>query len=158
MSQEYLIWRRGARTFEHDLQVAFWDQTNSGVGTGYRDPGWSRQASEPTPEELIDRQGRLHRYAAHNLHVPHACDLMGISVGDLRRYFGLEIRRRPYPKYSSEHSRSRTMSGCFRHSGSLVPELGRRLGREFGLDCVMDTGGWFLVDEILDKANRYIYA
>ena len=69
----------------------------SGTGAGYRDPGWSRQASEPTPEALIDKQGRLHRYADHNLRVPHDCELTGKSVGGVRRYLGLEIRRRPYP-------------------------------------------------------------
>ena len=77
------------------------------------------------------------------------CELIGISVGDLRRFLGQEIRRRPYAKHSVEHARSRTMSGCHRHSRSRIPPPGQQLGREFGLDCGMDSGGWFLVDDIL---------
>ena len=89
-------WNRGARTFEKYLQVAFWDQTNSGTGTGYRDPGWLRDMTPPTPEDTLDAKGREHRCANHNLRVPHDCELMGISVGDLRRYLGLEFRTRPF--------------------------------------------------------------
>ena len=39
-----------------------------------------------------------------------------------------------------------------------MPPLGHGLGREFCLDCAMDSVGWFLVDDILDKANRHIFA
>ena len=59
-------WRRGARTVEHYLQVAFWDQTESRAGTGHKDPGWSRQARQPSQEDLMDKDGCLRRYADHN--------------------------------------------------------------------------------------------
>ena len=59
-------WRRGARTFEDYLQVALWDQIEIRTGTGYKDPGWSPQASEPSPEDLMDKDGCVRRYADRN--------------------------------------------------------------------------------------------
>ena len=149
---------RGSRTFEEYLRAAFWDQTESGGSTGYRDPGWSRAIEAPGPESLLDAKQRMHAYSNHNRLVPSNCELIGISVGDLRRHLGLDVRRRPFHKSSDEHARSRTVSGCLRHSASLVPEPGRPLNTHNGLDCAMDTGGWFLVDEFLDKINRHVFA
>ena len=151
-------WGRGSRTFERYLQTAFWDQTESGTSTGYRDPGWSRAAIPPTAEELLDAQGMMHCYGDHNLAVPSNCELIGISVGELRRHLGLDVRRRPYPNNSDEHARSRTISGCLRHSASLIPAPGRPLNMHNGLDCAVDIGGWFLVDDFLDKVNRHVLA
>ena len=151
-------WGRGSRTFERYLQTAFWDQTESGTITGYRDPGWSRTVDPPEPEELLDAKGRMHCYADHNRLVPSNCELIGISVGELRRHLGRDVRRRPYSKNSDEHARSRTISGCLRHSASIIPDLGRPLNVHNGLDCAMDTGGWFLVGDFLDKVNRHVVA
>ena len=38
-----------------------------------------------------------------------------------------------------------------------MPAQGRLLGFQNGLGCGMDTGGWFLIDDLLDKANRHIF-
>ena len=138
-------WDRGSRTFERYLQTAFWDQTESGTSTGYRDPGWSRTVDPPEPEELLEAKGRMHCYADHNRLVSSNCELIGIGVGELRRHLGLDVRRRPHPKNSDEHARSRTISGCLRHSASLIPDPGRPLNMHNGIDCAMDTGGRFLV-------------
>ena len=54
---------RWSRTFEEYLRAAFWDQTESGGSTGYRDPGWSRAIETPDPESLLDAKQRMKAYA-----------------------------------------------------------------------------------------------
>ena len=148
-----LYWNRGSRTFEQYLRTALWDQTESGGSTGYRDHGWSRVAQVPDPESLLGAKHRMHAYSNHNHLVPSNCELLGISVGDLRRHLGLDVRRRPFSKNSDEHARSRTVSGCLRHCASLVPEPGQSLNTHNGLDCAMDTGGGSLSRSSLTRST-----
>ena len=49
------------------------------------------------------------------------------------------------------------MSGSLRHSGSMITEEGMRPGTHSGLGCGMDSGGWFVIDELLDKIHRYVF-
>ena len=99
----------------------------------------------------------LHKLADHNLKAPATCDLRGISNGDLRIHLQLNAGGRAIVKHSIQHGRARCISGCLRHSASMIPERGKRPGSRAGLACGMDSGGWFILDELLDKANRHIF-
>ena len=101
---------------------------------------------------VLDAKQRMHAYSNHNRLVPSNCELIGISVGDLRRHLGLDVRRRPFPKSSDEHARSRTASGCLRHSASLIPGPGQPLSTYNGLVCAMDTGGGSLPKMTLTRS------
>ena len=150
-------WQKGPLSFEIYLQRVFWDQTESKSPTGYVDPDWLRTAIIPTRDQLIGADGYLHRFADHNKEAPPDCELRGIGNADLWQYFGLPTGGMEFVRNSKEHGRARTISGCLRHSGSKVPEDGARPSTYNGLDCGMDSGGWFLIDELLNKINRYVF-
>ncbi|MFM7985076.1 MAG: RNA 2'-phosphotransferase, partial [Candidatus Fonsibacter sp.] len=51
---------------------------------------------------------------------------------------------------------ARSISGILRHSGSIIPQGGRYPSVRNGLGCMIDTGGWFRVEDILHAFNTYV--
>ena len=149
---------KGPTTLDDYLQKLCLDHTNTRHAIGYVDSGWTRPTRIPTKEELTDVDRRLHRFGDLTFEVPDACELRDISTTDLRKYLRLNTGGDAYSKYSPKHGRARMISGCVRHSGSLVPEEGQRPSQHNGLDCRMDSGTWFILDEFLDKVNRHVFA
>ena len=39
----------------------------------------------------------------------------------------------------------------------MIPDEGMKPGTHSGLGCEMDCGGWFVIDELMDKINRYVF-
>ena len=136
----------------------FGAKTEAKGATGYLDLGWNRTTRAPTDAQLIDARGKHHLHANHTLKVPVEHEQQVISVADLRHYLGLPAGRRGgFGKGSAEHARARCISGCLRHSGSLIPEPGEFVGLRNGFLCSMDSGGRCILDEFVILVNRYMY-
>jgi len=149
---------KGPATFEKYLSKVYWSQTEAGGATGYQDPGWLRTCPVPSAAQLTDARGRKHMYSNHNSKVPVGCELRGISVTDLRHYLGIPVGRRGgFRRGTAEHARARCISGCLRHSGSLIPAVDTFHSMRNGLGCAMDSGEWFFIDDFLNVVNRYVY-
>ena len=108
------------------MQRAYCESLSPSGETGYVDPGWSRRPTILDDDSLlIDSHGRRHQVGELTAYVPNSQELRGISVIDLRQYLGLPIRRSGgVGKTTVEHARSRCISGCLRHSGSMIPNDG----------------------------------
>ncbi|MFM7982953.1 MAG: hypothetical protein ACKPKO_26875, partial [Candidatus Fonsibacter sp.] len=89
------------------------------------------------------------------LYVPNTQELRGISVCDLRHYLGLPVGRAAYSPQSEEHTMARLISGILRHSGSVIPPKDRRPSPANGFGLEIDTGGWYMVDEVIHAVNEY---
>ncbi|MFM7980325.1 MAG: hypothetical protein ACKPKO_13515, partial [Candidatus Fonsibacter sp.] len=146
----------GPSTFAEYLQRAYWNNLVPSEDTGYVDPGWLRASPSVDESLLVDSSGRQHIVCETAAYVRSDEELRGISVCDLRHCLGLPVGRAPYTQHSDEHAVARTVSGILRHSGSVIPPDGKCPSLYRGLGLEIDTGGWFMVIDVINAFNRHV--
>lgn len=133
------FWRKGLATFDIFLGRVFRSRVVGGSPTDYVNPGWLRTAPVLNDSECTDSLHRLHAVADFDTHVHENCELRGISFEDLRKYLGLPLGLSVFfQKTSSDAAMARTISGCLRHSGSVIPPSHRPI-RDRVLTMVLDA-------------------
>ena len=140
-------YRKGPATFEYYHHAVIWSQTEEKGATGYLDPGGViLHRCQRRPNSLTPM-------------VSGTCTRTTITECPLVKNYGVSallifgatsdcpwVAEEAFGQSSAEHARARCLSGCLRHSGSLIPNPGELVGLRRGLSCAMDSGGWFIID------------